>query len=317
METILVTGAAGFIGSNLTKTLLEQGYRVVGVDNFDDTYDPAFKEEHIQEFRGNENFVLYRTDIREMEDMRIIFEKEQPHRVAHLAAKADTRAAVNDPYPYFTVNMLGTLNILELAREHGVKMTVIASSGSVYGNNPNIPWTEEEVTNFPLSAYGVTKKSTEMLGYTYHHNFAMNVVFLRYFNVYGENNRPTMMPYKWARAFLNGEEIELSGEGTRKRDLTYVGDAVRGTIAALKSDIGYEVFNIGNSNPVSLRELISVFEKTTGKTVPIRSRESHNASVNEMFADTSKAKAQLDWEPQTSVEEGIERLVNWVRANRI
>jgi nucleoside-diphosphate-sugar epimerase len=317
MKTVLVTGGAGFIGSNLVDELLKEGYRVVCVDNFDDTYEPAFKEQHIAPFLNNDNFALYRIDIQNESDLRGVFEKEKPEYVAHLAAKADTRDAVKNPRVYLAVNMNGTLNVLELCREYGVKMTVVASSGSVYGNNPNIPWKEEENTNFPLSAYGVTKKAVEMLAYTYHHNFGMNIICLRYFNVYGENNRPSMLPYKWTKAFLAGEEIELSGEGTRRRDFTYVGDAVRGTILALKSNIGYEIFNLGNSNPASLKELLEVFEKVTGKTLPVRKRESHNASVNEMFADITKAEKLLGWQPAIPLEEGITKLVSWFRENRL
>ena len=317
METVLVTGGAGFIGSNLVGRLLQEGYRVACVDNFDDAYDPKFKEEHIAPFAGNKNFVLYRVDIRNTNELRKIFEKEKPARVAHLAAKADTRDAVKNPRVYLAVNMDGTLNILELCREFGVRMTVIASSGSVYGNNPNIPWKEDERTDLPLSAYGATKKAAEMLAYTYHHNFGMHIVCLRYFNVYGENNRPSMVPYKWAKAFLKGEEIELSGEGTRKRDFTYVGDVADATVLALQSSLPYEVINIADSHALSLQELFTVFEKVTGTTPPVRKRASHPASVNEMYADNSKAKKILGWEPKVFIEEGIGRLVAWDPANQL
>lgn len=317
METVLVTGGAGFIGSNLVGQLLKQKYRVICVDNFDDTYDPKFKEEHIAPFLYDKNFVLYRTDIRDLPAMRDIFEKEKPKYVAHLAAKADTRAAVKDPYAYVSVNVEGTLNILELSRDFSVKTVVLASSGSVYGNNPNIPWKEKENTDLPLSAYGATKKTVEMLAYTYHHNFGMNVICLRYFNVYGENNRPTMVPYKWAKAFLLGEEIELSGEGDRKRDFTYVGNIVSATILALTSSLKYEILNIANSRPVSLKELLSVFEKVTGAKPNVRSRPSHNASVNLMYADSTKAQKLLGWKSEVSIEEGITKLVAWFRSNRL
>lgn len=317
METVLVTGAAGFIGSNLVSTLLTKGYRVVGVDNFDDTYDPKFKESHVAPFLENKDFVLYRVDIRDLPALGEVFEKEKPTRVAHLAAKADTRRAVQEPRIYLSVNMDGTLNVLELCREFEVKMLAIASSGSVYGNNPNTPWKEAERTDFPLSAYGVTKKAVEMLAYTYHHNFGMKIVCLRYFNVYGENNRPNMVPYKWAKAFLKNEEVELSGEGTRKRDFTYVGDVAEATVLALTSSLGYEVINIADSKPHSLMDLFAVFEKVTGVTPPVLKRESHNASVGEMYADASKAKELLGWEPKVFLEEGIERLITWFRANRL
>lgn len=317
MATTLVTGGAGFIGSNLVMALLGRGKRVVCVDNFDDTYDPTLKQSHIEPFKNNPDFVLYTTDIRTFEELKKIFEKEKPTKIVHLAAKADTRAAVKDPRPYLSNNMDGTLNVLELAREFGVEMTVVVSSGSVYGNNPNTPWREEERTDFPLSAYGVTKKATEMLAYTYHHNFAMNIVCLRYFNVYGENNRPSMVPYKWAEAFLKNKEVELSGEGERKRDFTYVGDVVEATILALDSGLHYEVLNIADSEPHSLKELFGVFEKVIGTTPPVRSRQSHPASVAEMYADNTKAKKLLGWEPKVKLEEGITRLVAWFRTNRL
>lgn len=317
MKTILVTGGAGFIGSNLVDKLLKNGHRVVCVDNFDDTYDPKLKEENVSLFLQNKNFVLYRVDIRDLVLMRNVFEKEKPEYVAHLAAKADTRYAVLNPHIYVSVNVEGTLNILELSKEFSVKTVVVASSGSVYGNNPNMPWKEEYNTDLPLSAYGVTKKTTEMLAYTYHHNFGMNIVCLRYFNVYGENVRPTMVPYKWAEAFLTGKDLELSGEGIRKRDFTYVGDVVEATILALTSSLGYEIINIANSNPISLKELLAVFQKLTGAPPHIHSRPSHSASASETYADSTKAKKLLGWEAKVSIEEGISKLILWFRQNRL
>jgi UDP-glucuronate 4-epimerase len=316
MKNILITGGAGFIGSNLIASLIQKNFRVICVDNFDHTYDPKLKEENIDSFIQNKNFILYRTDICDMEAMRQIFANEKPHHVIHLAAKADTRAAVEDPFPYISVNVLGSMNMLELSRDFGVASVVMASSGSVYGNNPNIPWKEDDNTDFPLSAYGASKKMMEMLSYGYFHNFGMNVICLRYFNVYGENVRPAMVPYKWAEAFLTGQEIELSGEGVRRRDFTYVGDVVRATEAALHLS-GYEVINIADSSPHSLLDLLEVFKKVTGANPPVRRRESHRASVNETYADNTKAKKILNWEPQVSLEEGIKKLVFWFRDCRL
>ncbi|MFH1178308.1 MAG: GDP-mannose 4,6-dehydratase [bacterium] len=317
MKTILVTGAAGFIGSNLTKTLLDEGYRVVGVDNFDDTYNPHFKEEHIAPFRTDPNFVLERADIRDLEVLRVIFEREKPIYVVHLAAKADTRDAVQNPRLYISVNIDGTLNILELCKEHSVSNLVIASSSSVYGNSSRVPWTEEESADRPLSPYGATKRAIELLAHTYHHNFGMNITCLRYFNVYGENNRPGMVPYVWAEKLLRSEEVEISGDGSRKRDYTYVGDIVHGTILAMGKPLGFEVINLGNNTPASLNELLAVFEKVIGTKAKVKSRPSHSASVEVTYADISKAKKLLDWEPQTSLEKGIARLIAWFRANRL
>lgn len=317
METILVTGGAGFIGSNLIAKLLEGGYRVVCVDNFDSSYDPAFKESNIKPFLGNKNFVLYRVDICNMDELRKVFEKERPARVAHLAAKADTRVAVAQPYPYIETNITGTLNIFEAAKQTGVKNIVFVSSSSVYGNSQELPWREDAAASRPISPYGVTKRAGEMLAHSYHHNFGLNITCLRYFNAYGENNRPSMVPYLWARTLLKGEEIEISGGGIRKRDYTYVGDTVTATLAALKKPLGYEIINIGNNHPVSLSELLAVFEKVIGVKARTKERPSNRASVENTYADITKAKKLLQWEPTVSIEEGIGRLVAWVRANRL
>lgn len=317
MKTVLVTGAAGFIGSNLTQSLLEKGYRVVGIDNFEDAYDLKFKEAHIAPFVGNSNFALHRVDVRDLPAMRAIFEEEKPSYIVHLAAKADTRAAVKDPYTYTSVNIDGTLNILELCREYPVENLVIASSSSVYGNSSQVPFTEDQTADRPLSPYGATKRAVELLACTYHHNFNMNITCLRYFNAHGENNRPGMVPYIWTEKLLRGEEIEISGDGSRKRDYTYIGDIVRATILAIEKPLGFEVINIGNNTPASLNELLAVFEKVIGTKAKVKSRPSHSASVEETYANIDKAKKLLGWEPEVSLEEGIRRLVAWFRANRL
>ncbi|MCX6787270.1 MAG: GDP-mannose 4,6-dehydratase [Candidatus Kaiserbacteria bacterium] len=317
MKTVLVTGAAGFIGSNLAKVLLDEGYRVVGIDNFDDTYDPCFKEDNITPFLGNPNFKLARVDIRDIPALTAVFETEKPSYVVHLAGKADTRKAVDTPRLYISVNIDGTLNILELCRECLVENFVVASSSSVYGNSSEVPFTEDQPADRPISPYGATKRSIELFAHTYHHNFGMNITCLRFFNAIGENNRPGMVPYIWAEKILHGEEIEISGDGNRKRDYTYVGDIVRGIILAMKKPFGFEIINLGNNTPVSLNELLAIFEKVVGVKAKIKSRPSHGASVEITCADVSKAKNLLDWVPTTSLEEGIVRLVAWFRANRL
>ncbi|TSC64122.1 MAG: Uncharacterized protein G01um101491_356, partial [Parcubacteria group bacterium Gr01-1014_91] len=308
MKTVLVTGAAGFIGSNLTKALLERGYRVVGVDNFDDTYDVRFKGSNIAPFADNANFTIDRADIRDLPAMEKIFEAERPSYVVHLAAKADTRKAVDTPRLYTSVNIDGTLNILELCREYPVENLVIASSSSVYGNSSHIPFTEDQPADRPISPYGATKRSMEHLAHTYHHNFGMNVTCLRFFNAVGENNRPGMVPYVWAEKLLKGEEVEISGDGSRRRDYTYIGDIVRGTILAMEKPLGFEVINLGNHTPASLNELLAVFEKVLGTKAKVKNRPSHGASVEVTYADISKAKKLLDWEPTTTLEDGIKKL---------
>ncbi|MFZ2769807.1 MAG: GDP-mannose 4,6-dehydratase [Minisyncoccia bacterium] len=317
MKTVLVTGGAGFIGSNLSGELLKRGYRVVCIDNFDPLYDPRFKEGNIEPFRTNSNYVLYKSDIREFENLKDIFKKEKPTYVVHLAARPDTRDAVKNPWDYISVNIGGTLNVLEACKDSEIENLVMASSSSVYGNDPSMPWSESIKADKPLSPYGATKKTTELLAHSYQHNFGLNITCIRYFNAYGENNRPTMVPYIWTDAILNDKEIEISGDGSRSRDYTYIGDVVEGTILAMEKPLGFEVLNIGNSDPVSLNELLSVFEKVTGIKAKVKSRPSHKASVESTFADITKAKILLGWEPKTSIEDGIEKLVTWFRNNRL
>ncbi len=317
MKTVIVTGAAGFIGSNVVGSLLARDYRVVGIDNFDPAYSSVFKEEHLAPFHSDKNFILERLDIRDQSSLRRVWEAVRPDYVIHLAAKTDTRNAVDLPSEYLSVNIAGSLNILELCREFNVKNLIIASSSSVYGNAPKGPWQEEQLADRPLSPYGATKRAVEILSYTYHHNFNLNITNLRYFNAYGENNRPGMVPYLWAEKMLRDEEIEISGDGSRRRDYTYIGDAVRATVQALEQPLGFEIINIGNSHPVSLKELLAVFEKVIGAPARQRFRPSHAASVEATYADISKAQRLLGWKPEIPIEEGIKRLVAWFRERRL
>ncbi|MBX4189049.1 SDR family NAD(P)-dependent oxidoreductase [Candidatus Parcubacteria bacterium] len=318
METVLVTGGAGFIGSNVCEALLKKGYRVICVDNFDsDLYDGKIKEGYIEKLIANQNFAVYRTDIRHKAELEDVFNKEKPELVAHLAARANVRNAVKDPYPYISINIEGTLNVLECCRDNAVKNLVIASSGSVYGNDPVVPWAEDHLTGEPVSPYGASKRSAELLAYTYHRNFDLNITCLRYFNAYGENNRPDLVPYIWGKAILDEEEIEISGDGSRERDYTYVGDVVRGTVLALEKPLGFEIINIGNSNPTSLKDLLEIFKRVSGIEVKVRSRPSNSVSMEKTFADITKAKRLLDWEPEVTLEEGVRRLLTWLRDHRL
>ncbi|OHA17022.1 MAG: hypothetical protein A3C79_01935 [Candidatus Taylorbacteria bacterium RIFCSPHIGHO2_02_FULL_45_28] len=317
METVLITGGAGFIGSHVVRRLIDGGYRVVCVDNFNTIYNPAFKEQNVAPFLSLKSFRLERADIRDKAALKMTFEKENPAYIVHLAALGDTRNAVDNPGEYVDVNINGTLNLLELTREYKVKNIVMASSSSVYGNTPRFPWVESETADTPLSPYGATKRAAELFAYTYHHNFGLNITCLRFFNAYGENNRPGMVPYVWTEALLKGKEIEISGDGSRKRDYTYVGDVADATILAMNKPLGYEVLNIGNNKPVSLLELLAVLEKATGKSSTRRMRPSHSASVEITCADISKAKRLLGWEPKVPIEEGIRRLIAWFRENRL
>ncbi len=318
MERVLVTGGAGFIGSACIKELLAKATgEVVCLDNFDDTYERSFKEDNIAPIKDSERFTLIEADITDKATLDAVFKDHTPSHVLHLAAKADTRVAVADPYPYVTTNVMGTLNVPEASVAVGVKQIVAASSSSVYGNNSHAPWSESNHGLNPISPYGVTKLCTEHLAYTYYKNHHLPVTMLRYFNAYGEGNRPGMVPYKWAQAMLTNQEIELSGDGSRRRDYTYIGDIVRATVTALTTPLGFEVINLGYGSPLSLRELLALFETVTGKTATVHARASHSASVEETYADTKKAQALLGWRPEVSHEEGIRRLVGWFSAHRL
>ncbi len=318
MQTILVTGGAGFVGSNLIESLLAKRSvgRVVCVDNLDPFYDPAFKRSNIKPFLSNKKFKFYKTDIRDNEALKKIFAKEKPTHIVHLAARADTRRSVREPAEYQTVNIGGTLNLLELAKDYGVKKFVFMSSSSVYGNSAKTPFSEKSATDFPLAPYGASKKAGEVLAYTYFYNFGLPIVCIRLFNAYGERQRPDLVIYKWVENILKDKPIELSGDGKRRRDFTYVGDVVRAIELSLEKGDGYTILNIGNSKPVSLITLLKQVEKALGKKAQVIKRPSHHASVVSTYADIRSAKKVLGWQPEVSLEEGIARFAKWLRNNR-
>lgn len=318
MQTILVTGGAGFIGSNLIESLLKRRTvgRVVCVDNLDPFYSPAYKKDNIKHFIKNKKFVFYKTDIRNRKALAKIFESEKPTSVIHLAAKADTRLSVNEPDEYQDVNIIGTLYLLELAKDYKVKNFIFISSSSVYGNSAIPPFVESGSTDRPLAPYGASKKAGEVLSYTYFHNFKLPVICLRLFNAYGERQRPDLVIYKWVENILKGKPVEMSGKGSRSRDYTYVGDIVRAIELAMKHQKGYEILNIGNSKPVSLVTLLALIEKKLGKKAVVKTRPSNHPSVETTSADIRKAKKVLGWEPEVPLEEGIERFTKWLRENR-
>lgn len=318
MKTILVTGGAGFIGSHLIDALLRGGWeKVICIDNFDDNYDPALKEENVRPYAEDTRFVLYRADIRDQEKMKEIFAAHNPQAVVHLAAKADTRKAVEAPAEYIQVNVDGTLTIFECARHAGVKKIVFISSSSVYGNKNRAPFEESAQTDFPISPYGASKKAGEVLAYSYYYNFAMPITCLRIFNAYGERMRPGLVLYKWVDDILHDRKIEMSGEGVRMRDFTYVGDIVQAILLSLDTDLGYEIINIGSSDPIALKDLLVIVEKATGKKADTFSRPSTKPSVEMTHASTQKAEKLLGWKPETTIEQGIARLVMWFVSERL
>lgn len=318
-ETVLLTGAAGFVGFHTAKQLLERGYRVIGADNINDYYSPEWKKENLAELRRAENFVFYETDILNMEALRDVFSKEHPDTIIHLAARAGVRPSIEQPLLYTQVNILGTQHILELAREYKIGRVVYASSSSVYGNQSKIPFSESDPCTEPISPYAVTKRSTELLAYTYSHLFGIETIGLRFFTVYGPNGRPDMAPYLFTKALLTGEPITRFGDGSTARDYTYIDDIVDGVTACLTAEFPEkaEIINLGNNSPVQLKDFIATLEEVTGKKANITQKPLQPGDVQQTYADISKAQKLLGYQPKTSLKEGLTKFVTWYKEYRL
>lgn len=315
--TILLTGAAGFIGSHTTERLLADGHTVIGVDNFSDYYNPEFKEFNVDHLTNNDSFTLVRADITDLDAMRAIFEQHSVDMVIHLAAQAGVRISIEKPLLAQKTNIEATYNLLELCREFGVKDFTFASSSSVYGNRDNAPFSEADVVDHPISPYAATKKACELIAYTYHHLYDMNCIGLRFFTVYGERGRPDMSPYKFADFILHEKPLTKFGDGSSQRDYTYIDDIVSGVVACVGKKFGYEIFNLGNSNTVTLNEYIATFEKVTGKKAIIEQLPDQPGDVKKTYADITKAKTMLGWEPTTNLEEGLTKFIAWFKEHRM
>lgn len=309
---ILVTGGAGFIGSHVCDALLGKGHSVICVDDFNDYYSPKIKENNIKACLKNARFCLYQEDIRNFDKVKRIFKERKIHKIIHLAARTGVRASVKAPLLYAQVNIGGTLNLLELAKQFGVKDFIFGSSSSVYGLNKNIPFSEENDT-LPISPYAATKKAGEQLCYCYHHLYGMNVICLRFFTVYGPRGRPDMAMYKFTKLISEDEEIEMFGDGTSKRDYTYITDIVSGILSALDKNLGFEIINLGNNQAVELRYFISLIEKELGKKARIKRMPMQKGDVPLTYADISKAKRILGYEPKVGIKEGVKRFVEWFK----
>jgi UDP-glucuronate 4-epimerase len=307
---ILITGGAGFIGSWTTDALLKKGHTIICVDNFNDYYNPEQKEANVKLFLGNPKYILYRVDIRDMASMRDIFDKNHIDKIIHLAAMAGVRYSIANPELYHDVNINGTTNVLELAREFKIKHLVFASSSSVYGNTKTIPFVETDTDLSPISPYAETKKQGEVLCKKYHDLYGINIVCLRFFTVYGPRGRPDMAPFKFTKNLLEDKPIEVYGDGSSMRDYTYVTDTVSGIIAA--SDFkGFDIINLGNDKPVELRYFISLIEKYTGKNFNIIRKPMQEGDMLATHANIDKARKLLKYDPQVPIEEGLRRLVEW------
>ncbi len=314
--TVLITGCGGFIGSHLTERLLNENEIVFGIDNFDDFYDPSIKTNNLKKSLENENFSLIRSDIRDPNEVKRIFENNDIKNVIHLAARAGVRPSIQDPLLYEDVNIKGTLNILEGLKEISVcggncPNLTFASSSSVYGNNEKIPFAENDPVDHPISPYAASKKACEMYCYTYHHLYDIAITCLRFFTVYGPRQRPEMAIHKFTRAIDRGEPITMYGDGTTERDYTFIEDIIEGVMAASRIRSGYEILNLGNSNTVKLRYLIQLIEERLGKMAVIKQMPIQPGDVNRTYADITKAKKLLGYEPRTTIEKGIELFIDW------
>ena len=310
---ILLTGAAGFIGSTLAEQLLERGDEVIAVDNFNDYYSPARKERNIQVACQFRTYDLQRADIRDFEGLGKIFDRERPDKICHLAAMANPRYSVSHPFLYEETNVRGTLNLLELTRQHGIEHFVFAGSSSVYANNSKVPFSEDDRVDQPLSPYAATKRSAELLAYTYHHLYGMSITALRFFTAYGPRNRPDMAIHLFTAAIDRGEPLKLFGDGSARRDWTYIGDTVRGIIAALDRPFPYEIINLGNSHTQTEMDLIRAAEAALGKPANILHLPRPATEPAITYADISKARRLLDFEPTTSFEQGYARFFEWYK----
>lgn len=318
MKNILVTGGAGFIGSHLVDRLLSEGeWRVFVVDDLNDFYDPAIKRENVGPHEQNPNYRLFEADIRDKPALKRIFEENAFDSIVHLAARAGVRPSLEQPLLYAETNINGTLNLLELAREHGIKHFVFGSSSSVYGINAKLPFSEDDPIRQPISPYAATKAAGELLCHTYTHLYGIRCVCLRFFTVYGPRQRPDLAIHKFARLISEGKPIPVFGDGTTRRDYTYIVDIIAGVRAAIDyAESDYEVINLGESRTVELRELISLLEKELGATAKIDRQPLQPGDVPQTFADVTKARQLLGYNPQTQIEEGIHRFVEWFRKNK-
>ncbi|HEX8499691.1 MAG TPA: GDP-mannose 4,6-dehydratase [Pyrinomonadaceae bacterium] len=315
MPNVLVTGGAGFIGSHLVGRLLgEGGWRVTVVDDFNDFYDPGVKRRNVAAHAGRDDFRLHEADIRDRAALERVFEGAGFDVVVHLAARAGVRPSLSEPLLYSETNIGGTLNLLELARAHGTGQFVFGSSSSVYGENEKVPFAEDDPVARPISPYAATKAAGELLCHTYSHLFGVRTVCLRFFTVYGARQRPDLAIHKFARLISAGEPIPVFGDGTTRRDYTYVDDIIAGVRAAM--DYGgapFEVFNLGESRTVSLSELIGLLERELGRKAVIDRQPPQPGDVPQTFADVSKARRLLGYDPRTQIEEGIRRFVEWFK----
>ncbi len=316
MRNILVTGGAGFIGSHLVDRLLgEGGWRVTVIDDFNDFYSPEIKRSNVSEHLNNDNYCLVEADIREDEKIAEVFAAAKFDVIVHLAARAGVRPSLSEPKLYAETNVNGTVNLLELAREHGVTQFVFGSSSSVYGVNEKIPFSESDRINQPISPYAATKAAGELICHTYSHLYDIRTVCLRFFTVYGARQRPDLAIHKFSRLISEGSPIQVFGDGSSRRDYTYIDDIIQGVRAAIDYDKSiHEVFNLGESQTVTLAELIELIERSLDMNAIIDRQPWQPGDVPATYADITKSREMLGYNPATKIQDGIPKFVEWFRS---
>ncbi len=313
---ILVTGAAGFIGSNVCEHLIAQNHKVIGIDNFDAFYPRKIKNSNLEQLLSDNNFTFYESDIRDKDALNSIFSSNQIDVVIHLAAKAGVRPSIDSISEYYDVNVNGTVNLLESMKAHGVVKMLYASSSSIYGNNSKVPFSEEDRVDNPISPYASTKKSGELLCHVYCHLYKFDITCLRFFTVFGPRQRPDLAIHKFTRLIDEGLVLPFYGDGTTSRDYTYIDDIVNGIDCALNALDGYRIYNLGESRVISLKNLVETIEKILDKKAVLEFLPLQPGDVNTTYADISKARLEIGYEPKTDIETGIEKFINWYKKNK-
>lgn len=307
----LITGAAGFIGSHLSERLLDSGWTVAGIDNFDDFYDPGIKRRNIRKCLEHANFQLIEADVRDNVAMDKVV-GDGVKTIVHLAAKAGVRPSIAQPLLYADVNVNGTMVLLEAARKHNVNRFIFASSSSVYGNNKKVPFSEDDNVDFPISPYAATKKAGELICHTYHHLCGMSVTCLRYFTVYGPRQRPDLAVHKFSKLIRQGKPIPVFGDGSMMRDFTYIDDIIDGTTAAMDRCEGFHIYNLGESRPITVNDLITEIEKALGKKAVKEYLPLQPGDVDRTYADVAMAARDLGYKPSTSIQDGLKKFAAWL-----
>ena len=312
---ILITGGAGFIGSHLVDELLSGNHQVVIIDNFDAFYSKDIKLKNLERALKSPLLKLVDGDIRDTDILNKIFENEAIDVVVHLAAKAGVRPSIENSKEYYDVNINGTLNILEAMKNNNVKNMVFASSSSVYGNNTKLPFSETDFVDNPISPYASTKKSGELLCHVYSHLYGFNITCLRFFTVFGPRQRPDLAIHKFTKLINESKPIPFFGDGSTARDYTYVSDIVHGIVQAINKLNGFHVYNLGESNTITLKDLVDLIGKLIGKEVLINRLSKQDGDVNITYADISRARQELDYNPQVGIEDGLKKFISWYHSS--